>query len=267
MKHVRDLVGIEHVALGSDFDGAVTTSVRHRAARPGDPGAARRGLHAGRDPRGDGRQRAARDPRGHRAACAAASRAPMTRLRAMTATATGARAPARRDRRARQFRRLPSRPPGGRRARRSRWARAEGRPAIVATFDPHPVRHFTPDVAAVPPDHARPARRSCSPRPGADAMLVFHFDAALAATTAEDFVARAAGRAHRRGGRGDRRGLHLRQGPRRQCRAAAPSWAREHGIAARAVGAGRCDGGARGLLEPHPRRAARPATARPRRGC
>ena len=25
MKHVRDLVGIEHVALGSDFDGAVET--------------------------------------------------------------------------------------------------------------------------------------------------------------------------------------------------------------------------------------------------
>ena len=22
------------------------------------------------------------------------------------------------------------------------WAHAEGRPAIVATFDPHPVRHF-----------------------------------------------------------------------------------------------------------------------------
>ena len=25
MTHVRDLVGIEHVALGSDFDGSVTT--------------------------------------------------------------------------------------------------------------------------------------------------------------------------------------------------------------------------------------------------
>jgi membrane dipeptidase len=25
IKHVRDLVGIQHVALGSDFDGAVTT--------------------------------------------------------------------------------------------------------------------------------------------------------------------------------------------------------------------------------------------------
>jgi cytidyltransferase-like protein len=26
------------------------------------------------------------------------------------------------------------------------WARSEGRPAIVATFDPHPVRHFAPHV-------------------------------------------------------------------------------------------------------------------------
>ena len=26
------------------------------------------------------------------------------------------------------------------------WARAENRPAIVATFDPHPVRHFAPDA-------------------------------------------------------------------------------------------------------------------------
>ena len=27
------------------------------------------------------------------------------------------------------------------------WARAEGRPAIVATFDPHPVRLFVPEAA------------------------------------------------------------------------------------------------------------------------
>ena len=26
------------------------------------------------------------------------------------------------------------------------WAKSEGRPAIVATFDPHPVRHFAPHV-------------------------------------------------------------------------------------------------------------------------
>ncbi|MFM6930782.1 MAG: bifunctional riboflavin kinase/FMN adenylyltransferase, partial [Novosphingobium sp.] len=28
-----------------------------------------------------------------------------------------------------------------------RWAKAEGRPAIVATFDPHPVRYFAPGAA------------------------------------------------------------------------------------------------------------------------
>ena len=27
-----------------------------------------------------------------------------------------------------------------------RWAKAEGRPAIVATFDPHPIRYFVPDA-------------------------------------------------------------------------------------------------------------------------
>ena len=27
-----------------------------------------------------------------------------------------------------------------------RWAREEGRPAIIATFDPHPVRLFKPDT-------------------------------------------------------------------------------------------------------------------------
>ena len=27
------------------------------------------------------------------------------------------------------------------------WARAEGRPSIMATFDPHPVRFFKPDAA------------------------------------------------------------------------------------------------------------------------
>ena len=29
-----------------------------------------------------------------------------------------------------------------------RWARAEGRPSIIATFDPHPVRHFKPGDSA-----------------------------------------------------------------------------------------------------------------------
>lgn len=67
------------------------------------------------------------------------------------------------------------------------WARSEGRPAIVATFDPHPVRHFAPRV---PPFRLTTLeqREELFAAAGADAMLVFHFDAALARTTAEDFV-------------------------------------------------------------------------------
>lgn len=68
-------------------------------------------------------------------------------------------------------------------------ARAAGRPAIVATFDPHPVRLFRPDA---PPFRLTTLdqRERLFGAAGADAMLVFHFDAALAALTAEDFVAR-----------------------------------------------------------------------------
>ena len=67
------------------------------------------------------------------------------------------------------------------------WARAEGRPAIVATFDPHPVRHFAPHV---PPFRLTTLdqREELFAAAGADAMLVFHFDDALAATPAEAFV-------------------------------------------------------------------------------
>ena len=67
------------------------------------------------------------------------------------------------------------------------WARAEDRPAIVATFDPHPVRHFAPHV---PPFRLTTLdqREELFAAAGADAMLVFEFDDALAATTAEAFV-------------------------------------------------------------------------------
>ena len=67
-------------------------------------------------------------------------------------------------------------------------ARAEGRPAIVATFDPHPVRHFRPDA---PPFRltSLDQRERLFTAAGADAMLVFHFDADLAALSAEDFIA------------------------------------------------------------------------------
>ena len=67
-------------------------------------------------------------------------------------------------------------------------ARAEGRPALVATFDPHPARYFQPDA---PPFHlttvAQRARLFADA--GADATLVLHFDAALATLTPEQFVA------------------------------------------------------------------------------
>ena len=68
-----------------------------------------------------------------------------------------------------------------------RQARAQGRPAIVATFDPHPVRHFQPDA---PPFRLTTLdqREELFAAAGADAMLVFAFDGTLAATTAEDFV-------------------------------------------------------------------------------
>src|SRR5690606_12499614 len=67
------------------------------------------------------------------------------------------------------------------------WAREEGRPAIVATFDPHPILHFAPHV---PPFRLTTLdqREALFAAAGADAMLVFAFDAALAATSAEAFV-------------------------------------------------------------------------------
>ena len=63
----------------------------------------------------------------------------------------------------------------------------ERRPVIVATFDPHPVRYFRPDA---PPFRLTSLnqRARLFARAGADAMLVFGFDAGLAATSAEAFV-------------------------------------------------------------------------------
>ncbi len=68
-----------------------------------------------------------------------------------------------------------------------RWAQAEGRPAIVATFDPHPVRHFSPDAEPFRLT-TLDQRQELFAAAGADAMLVFHFDDALAAMNAEGFV-------------------------------------------------------------------------------
>jgi riboflavin kinase/FMN adenylyltransferase len=68
------------------------------------------------------------------------------------------------------------------------WAREQGRPAIVATFDPHPVRHFAPHV---PPFRLTTLeqREELFAAAGADAMLVFDFDNALASLSAGQFVA------------------------------------------------------------------------------
>lgn len=66
-------------------------------------------------------------------------------------------------------------------------ARADGRPAIVATFDPHPKRYFQPQSG-----HFRlttlDQRARLVAEAGADAMLVFHFDAALAGLSARAFA-------------------------------------------------------------------------------
>ncbi len=67
------------------------------------------------------------------------------------------------------------------------WARAEGRPSIVATFDPHPMRHFRPELEPFRLTTLE-QRQELYLAAGATAMLVFHFDTELAGTSAEDFV-------------------------------------------------------------------------------
>ncbi|MFW2852542.1 bifunctional riboflavin kinase/FAD synthetase [Sphingomonas sp. TX0543] len=66
-------------------------------------------------------------------------------------------------------------------------ARAEGRPALVATFDPHPVRHFLP---ATPPFRLSTLdqRERLFADAGVDGMIVLQFDGELAALSAEAFV-------------------------------------------------------------------------------
>jgi riboflavin kinase/FMN adenylyltransferase len=67
--------------------------------------------------------------------------------------------------------------------------RAEGRPVLVATFDPHPVRYFRPDT---PPFRltSLDQRQRLFAAAGADAMIVFRFEAELAATPADRFISR-----------------------------------------------------------------------------
>ncbi len=66
-------------------------------------------------------------------------------------------------------------------------ARAEGRPVIVATFDPHPMRYFRPDTTAFRLTSLDQRQRLFADA-GADAMLVFGFDADLASLSAREFA-------------------------------------------------------------------------------
>jgi riboflavin kinase / FMN adenylyltransferase len=68
-------------------------------------------------------------------------------------------------------------------------AHHERRPALAATFDPHPAAFFRPDT---PPFQltSLDQRQRMFAAAGADAMVVIPFDAALASMSAEEFVAR-----------------------------------------------------------------------------
>jgi riboflavin kinase/FMN adenylyltransferase len=63
----------------------------------------------------------------------------------------------------------------------------ERRPAIVATFEPHPVRYFKPDVSPFRLT-TLDQRQELFAHAGADAMLVFDFGEKLRETSAEEFV-------------------------------------------------------------------------------
>jgi riboflavin kinase/FMN adenylyltransferase len=66
-------------------------------------------------------------------------------------------------------------------------AKAEGRPALVATFDPHPRRYFQPDAAPFRLTTLDQRERLFA-QAGADAMVVFAFDEALASLDAGAFT-------------------------------------------------------------------------------
>jgi riboflavin kinase/FMN adenylyltransferase len=66
-------------------------------------------------------------------------------------------------------------------------AHAEGRPAIVATFDPHPKRFFRPDSEFFRLTQMDQRARLFA-EAGVDAMLVFEFNQALADLTDEAFA-------------------------------------------------------------------------------
>jgi riboflavin kinase/FMN adenylyltransferase len=110
-----------------------------------------------------------------------------------------------------------------------RWAKDEGRPGIVATFDPHPMQHFRPDT---PPFKLTTLdqRADLFAAAGADAMLVFHFDAAMAGMPApqwaDDMISQHIGAS------GIVTGEDFTFG---KDRGGNPAVLREHGVAARTI--------------------------------
>jgi riboflavin kinase/FMN adenylyltransferase len=66
-------------------------------------------------------------------------------------------------------------------------ARAEKVPALVATFDPHPLRFFRPETPYFRLTSLAQRERLIRAA-GAEALLVFNFDATFAAVTSTDFV-------------------------------------------------------------------------------
>lgn len=74
-----------------------------------------------------------------------------------------------------------------------RWARSTGAPCIVATFDPHPVRYFSPGIE---PFHLTTLdqRQELLEAAGADAMLIFRFNERMASVPADNWVERVVAR-------------------------------------------------------------------------
>ena len=66
-------------------------------------------------------------------------------------------------------------------------ARGEGVPALVATFDPHPLRFFRPETPFFRLTTLGQRERLVRAA-GAEELLVFNFDAAFAAVSSTDFV-------------------------------------------------------------------------------
>ncbi len=111
------------------------------------------------------------------------------------------------------------------------WAKAEGRPAIVCTFDPHPIRHFKPDAEPFRLT-TLDQRQELFAAAGADAMLVFHFDEDFAAMSAQSFVADLLSRQLGAGGVVTGEDFTFGKG-----RGGNPDFLRAHAMAARTVGA------------------------------